>query len=587
MRVLLLTHSFNSLCQRLLVELEEAGHEVSVEFDINDAVTLEAVALFRPDCLVAPFLKRPIPDTVWREVPCFIVHPGVRGDRGPSALDWAILKGVPRWGVTVLQAEQELDAGPIWASADFPMREATKSSLYRNEVAEAAVAAVFEALGRFERGFLQPQRLAETVWQPPVTQKDRAIDWTRDSSETVLRKIRSADGSPGVKSRICGRNVYLYDAHPASDLKGTPGELVATSDGAVAIATADCAVWIGHLRDNAGPYPFKLPATQVLGQPPHPCPSPAAGRGDYLAASTYPLPSRERVDAKRPGEGEPQEIAYEEEGGTGFLHFSFYNGAMGTSACERLLAAYRWALLRPTRVLVLMGGPDFWSNGMNLNLIESAASPADESWRNINAIDDLAEAILRADNKLIVAALQGNAGAGGVFFARAADEVWLREAVILSPHYKDMGNLYGSEFWTYSLPRHAGPDMAAAIMKRRLPMGSAEAVRIGLADARFGATVGEFATEARRRAKELAAAPDLAGRLAQKQAARAAEESVKPLSEYRREELARMRLNFYGFDPSYHVARYNFVRKVVKSRTPVTIARHRDRSFGAPQRRTL
>ena len=174
--------------------------------------------------------------------------------------------------------------------------------------------------------------------------------------------------------------------------------------------------------------------------------------------------------------------------GAGFLHFRFYNGAMGTEACERLLAAYRAALARPTQVLVLMGGPDFWSNGMNLNLIEAAPSPADKSWRNINAIDDLACAILSTEGKLTVAALQGNAGAGGVFLARAADLVWLREGVVLSPHYKDMGNLYGSEFWTYSLPRHAGPEMAAAIMQRRLPMGSAEAVRIGLADARFGET---------------------------------------------------------------------------------------------------
>ena len=69
MRVLLLTHSFNSLCQRLFVELEAAGHEVSVEFDISDAVTQEAVALFRPDCLVAPFLKRAIPEEVWGALP--------------------------------------------------------------------------------------------------------------------------------------------------------------------------------------------------------------------------------------------------------------------------------------------------------------------------------------------------------------------------------------------------------------------------------------------------------------------------------------------------------------------------------------
>jgi hypothetical protein len=56
---------------------------------------------------------------------------------------------------------------------------------------------------------------------------------------------------------------------------------------------------------------------------------------------------------------------------------------------------------------------------------------------------------------------------------------------------------------------------------------------------------------------------------------RQADESVKPLACYREEELEQMRRNFYGFDPSYHVARYNFVCKVPKSRTPLTIANHR------------
>lgn len=41
-----------------------------------------------------------------------------------------------------------------------------------------------------------------------------------------------------------------------------------------------------------------------------------------------------------------------------------------------------------------------------------------------------------------------------------------------------------------------------------------------------------------------------------------------------------MRLNFYGFDSSYHVARYNFVCKVSESRTPLTIAAHRRRNSG-------
>ena len=134
MRILLLVHAFNSLSQRLYVELARGGHELSVEFDIHDRVTVEAVDLFSPDVILAPFLKRAIPASVWQRCLCLIVHPGPPGDRGPSALDWAILRGVDTWGVTVLQAAAGWDAGPVWASASFAMRAARKSSLYRREV---------------------------------------------------------------------------------------------------------------------------------------------------------------------------------------------------------------------------------------------------------------------------------------------------------------------------------------------------------------------------------------------------------------------------------------------------------------------
>ena len=54
--------------------------------------------------------------------------------------------------MTVLQAIEEIDAGPIWAARTFrmPRRVVSKSSLYRAEVTEAAVSAVLEAVERFE-----------------------------------------------------------------------------------------------------------------------------------------------------------------------------------------------------------------------------------------------------------------------------------------------------------------------------------------------------------------------------------------------------------------------------------------------------
>ena len=67
-----------------------------------------------------------------------------------------------------------------------------------------------------------------------------------------------------------------------------------------------------------------------------------------------------------------------------------------------------------TKVIVLMGGEDIWSNGIHLNLIEASEIPAQASWENINAIDDLIKEIICTDTHYIISALHGNAGAGGV-----------------------------------------------------------------------------------------------------------------------------------------------------------------------------
>ena len=45
-----------------------------------------------------------------------------------------------------------MDAGDIWASVEFDMRAASKGSLYRNEVTEAAVSALRKTLVRIDRG---------------------------------------------------------------------------------------------------------------------------------------------------------------------------------------------------------------------------------------------------------------------------------------------------------------------------------------------------------------------------------------------------------------------------------------------------
>ena len=553
MRILLLCHAFNSLSQRVHAELRAAGHEVSVELDISDEVTAEALELFQPDAVVAPFLKRKIPEAVFAAVPCLIVHPGPPGDRGPAALDWAVLEGEDEWGVSIIQATAELDGGPVLASRRFAMRPGRKSSLYRLEVTEAAVAALFEALEKTQRGESgdppPPGR-----WRDPVPASVRRIDWARDNSATVLNKIRSADGFPGVPDDIAGREVRLFNAWAEPELKGDAGTLLARCHGAVCRATVDGAVWIGHLQ-QAGERPFKRRATAVLGE------------------TVSELPELPLDSDPENGRGP---IRYREIGAVGILDFDFYNGAMSSEDCRALLAAYQQATRRPTRVIVLAGGADFWSNGMDLNAIEAADSPPDESWDNIRAIDEIAEAVIRTTSHLTVSAIGGNAAAGGVFLALAADEVWARAGVVLNPHYKNMGNLYGSEYWTYLLPKRVGKAGVEAVMGHRLPMLAAEAERLHLIDRVGPGNRDDFDRFVVAEAQSLAEA-DFDARLKIKSARRAQDEAERPLHAYRDAELERMRMNFFGFDPSYHVARFRLVRRSPHAWTPLYLAHHRAR----------
>lgn len=221
---------------------------------------------------------------------------------------------------------------------------------------------------------------------------------------------------------------------------------------------------------------------------------------------------------------------------------------MHTKQCKKLQQAIAEAKTKDTKALVLMGGHDFWSNGIHLNTIEHADNPAMESWHNINSIDDVVLEIINTPNKLVISAMQGNAGAGGVILGLAADYVFARNGIVLNPHYKNMGNLYGSEYWTYLLPKRVGAEKTERIVNDCLPMGTKEAVSIDMIDNSFGDTLDEFNNLVKKQVELLIDSSEYVELLENKTRKRLEDESIKPLTLYRQEELEEMKRNFFGED---------------------------------------
>ncbi|MFG1946354.1 enoyl-CoA hydratase-related protein [Nonomuraea sp. NPDC048826] len=558
MRILLVCSSFDALTQRTWLALRRAGHEVSVELALSEQLMLEAVQLAKPDLVICPCLAERTPPPVWQGVRTIVFHPGPPGDRGPAPLDRAIAGGEREWGVTALQAAREMDAAPVWAYRTFPIppEPPRKSALYNGPVAEAAAELALEVAARAaDPAFTPPPPPADPASPTgpsrparPATAASpdpgRALAWEQPT-EAVLRCVRAADGEPGGRAELCGMPVRVFDVYRGPALRGTPGTVAGRREGAVLVHTGDGTVWVGQLRAEE-PGAVKLPAALVLGER-------LAGAGDQPGYS---------------------EVTYDRGDGVGVVAFDFYDGAMSTGQCRRLVSVLRYAAAQDTRVLVVRGGEVF-SRGIHLNVIEAAPHPELEAWMNLDALGRACRELLACTGQLVVTSLGGDAGAGGMMLALGGDRVMIRSGVVLHPNHRAMG-LSGGELWTYALPRRVGTAQARRLLRRALPVGAQEAVELGLADRVVPGSRLEFERTVLEYAEKLAASPGYDRLLAVKKEARDADERHKPLDVYRAEELAELSRDVFADRRGFRAARRAFVHGRRPARTPTRLAVHRE-----------
>jgi putative two-component system hydrogenase maturation factor HypX/HoxX len=216
------------------------------------------------------------------------------------------------------------------------------------------------------------------------------------------------------------------------------------------------------------------------------------------------------------------------------------------------------------KVVVLMGGADFFSNGIHLNILEDSKKNGEDGWSNINAMNDLVKSILFADDVVTVASLEKNAGAGGVFLALGCDYVVMREEVVLNPHYKTLG-LSGSEYHTYTLPKRVGEKKAQELLEACLPIGAKEASEMGMVEQVFAQELYKEKLESYCLSliEDEDAYEDF---LWEKEDY--LEENRALIESKREDEIKVMYPEFWEQESSFHQLRYEFVYKICPRETP-------------------
>ena len=543
MKILLIISSFNSLSQSVYCKLQELEHKVFIKFAISKELMIEAVQEINPDIIFCPFLKQFIPNEIFENYPTFVLHPGIIGDRGHNSLDNAINDEVKQWGVVILKANEVLDGGDIYAQSNFIMREeSSKASIYRNEVTQATLKALKQFLQNYQNKDFIPTKQILNPIHKNLSQENRKINWQKDNTKQILKKINMSDSTPGVKDEILGVECYLFSAFIEDTLRGKTKEILAKRDGAICIGTIDGAIWILQIQELGS---FKLPATYVL-----------KDKIKGIEEKRIPLVIEdERKSFYELRVQRKDEIAY--------LYFNFYNGAMTSTQCIKLKYAIEY-LKEECKVLVLMGADDFFSNGIHLNILEDSKKQGEDGWSNINAMNEAVKAVLLCDEIITVASFNKNSGAGGVFLGLACDYAISSENTIFNPHYKTLG-LSGSEYHTFILPKRVGQTKSKELLENCLPINANYAKKINMIDEVY--PFEDYQEKLEIFCENLLKNEDTFEEFIDRKKD-FLEQELPLMEECKEKELQIMYDEFWQKSSSFHTLRYDFVHKIKPKNTP-------------------
>ena len=198
------------------------------------------------------------------------VHPSLLPElRGAAPVEWAILNGLEKTGVTIMRMDEGLDSGPILHQLPHYIEPEVTGGELSEHLAEMGAQALVETLALLEQDALKPvpQDHARATYAPKLTRDTARIRWS-EPADKVARTIRALDPKPGAwtvletgkgkretlkgSRRVAGNvEVKLFGAKPVEGA-GTPGEVL-TADGGLLIAAGSGGVEVEEVQPAGKP----------------------------------------------------------------------------------------------------------------------------------------------------------------------------------------------------------------------------------------------------------------------------------------------------------------------------------------------
>jgi methionyl-tRNA formyltransferase len=208
----------------------------------------------KPDLLVFAFVT----DIVRKRVLDAAVHGAIQYHpsllplhRGRTAMNWAIMAGAQKTGLTVFWVDEGIDTGPIVLQREMEIApNDTVGSLYFDRLYPMGIEALVDAVRMVRVGNAPRIRQddSQATYEPPCGPEHAKVDWFQHG-RVVHNLVRGCDPQPGAASRLRNETVRLFGSryqpgHPDQP----PGTVVAIVDGRAEVSAIGGTITIERVQ---------------------------------------------------------------------------------------------------------------------------------------------------------------------------------------------------------------------------------------------------------------------------------------------------------------------------------------------------
>jgi methionyl-tRNA formyltransferase len=238
----------------LKILAEEQNLPVHQPDVMKEAGVLEIMASYKPELGVLAFVSDLVPLAALNcpNQGTIMYHPSLLPrHRGGSAINWTIIQGDSKTGLTIIWPDAGIDTGPILLQKEvaiFP--DDTVGSLFFDKLYPLGIAALLEAIQLVKEGKAPrvPQDDRQATYEPLCREEHAIIDWHKPVQE-VYNLIRGTNPQPGASTTWQGQKLKIYDSQLVGSTSGAnPGEIISMTDSGFTVACRDGSILVSKIR---------------------------------------------------------------------------------------------------------------------------------------------------------------------------------------------------------------------------------------------------------------------------------------------------------------------------------------------------